>query len=167
MVDGGQWMVKTEAVLSSLSTIHHLTTDGREERVNRQAFLDQVRHSRLLSDEQLAALAERFTDGQTLQALIAGLIQDGVLTEYQARRLVAGKSAGLVLGQYRILDELGRGGFGQVYKARHTVMDRVVAIKVIAPEFVADERARTWFKREVLAVTQLCHPNIVMAYDAN
>src|SRR5262249_43874997 len=58
-------------------------------------------------------------------------------------------------------------GFGCVYKAVHTLMGRVVAVKVISPEWVKDERARNWFLREVKAVTQLSHPNLVLAYDAN
>jgi len=73
----------------------------------------------------------------------------------------------LTLGQYRVLDELGRGGMGQVYKALHTIMGREVALKVISPELVSDPIAVEWFLREVRASTQLNHPNIVMAYDAN
>jgi serine/threonine protein kinase len=73
----------------------------------------------------------------------------------------------LSLGQYRLLDELGRGGMGRVYKALHTIMGRVVALKVVSPELVSDPVAVEWFLREVRASTQLNHPNIVMAYDAN
>ncbi len=135
--------------------------------MDRNTFLDHLRQSGLLTEEQLTAGVARFGDDAPADTLVDGLIADGLLTTFQAKRLCAGKGQGLVLGQYRILDELGRGGFGQVYKALHTVMDRIVAIKVIAPELIEDERARTWFKREVLALTQLYHPNIVMAYDAN
>jgi serine/threonine protein kinase len=71
------------------------------------------------------------------------------------------------LGQYQLLEELGRGGMGRVYKALHTLMGRVVALKVISPELVSDPVAVDWFLREVRASTQLNHPNIVMAYDAN
>jgi serine/threonine protein kinase len=71
------------------------------------------------------------------------------------------------LGQYHLLEELGRGGMGSVYKARHALMDRVVAVKVLLPELVQNPLAVEWFRREVRAVTRLCHPNIVMAYDAN
>jgi serine/threonine protein kinase len=78
-----------------------------------------------------------------------------------------GDTQPLSLGQYRLLDELGRGGMGRVYKALHTIMERVVAIKVISPELVSDPVAVEWFRREVRASTQLHHPNIVMAYDAN
>jgi serine/threonine protein kinase len=73
----------------------------------------------------------------------------------------------LSLGQYRLLEELGRGGMGRVYKALHTIMGRVVALKIISPELVSDPVAVEWFLREVRASTQLNHPNIVMAYDAN
>jgi serine/threonine protein kinase len=73
----------------------------------------------------------------------------------------------LSLGQYRVLDEIGRGGMGQVYKALHTIMGREVALKVISPELVSDPIAVEWFLREVRASTQLNHSNIVMAYDAN
>jgi serine/threonine protein kinase len=135
--------------------------------VQRNVFLDRLRQSRLLTEEELAAAAARFDGGEGAEAVLGGLADRGVLTRFQAARVLVGKGEDLVLGQYRVLDELGAGGFGRVYRALHTVMGRVVAVKVIAPELVEDERARAWFKREVLAVTQLYHPNIVMAYDAN
>ena len=82
-------------------------------------------------------------------------------------RLRQGDTQPLSLGQYRLLEELGRGGMGRVYKALHTIMGREVAIKVVSPEFVSDPVAVEWFHREVRASTHLNHPNIVMAYDAN
>lgn len=82
-------------------------------------------------------------------------------------RLQQSDALPLSLGRYRLLDELGRGGMGRVYKALHTIMGRVVALKIISPELVSDPVAVEWFLREVRASTQLSHPNIVMAYDAN
>jgi serine/threonine protein kinase len=82
-------------------------------------------------------------------------------------RLLQNDTQLLSLGQYHLLEELGRGGMGRVYRALHTIMDRVVALKVISPELVSDPVAVEWFLREVRASTQLKHPNIVMAYDAN
>jgi serine/threonine protein kinase/formylglycine-generating enzyme required for sulfatase activity len=73
---------------------------------------------------------------------------------------------GTILGQYRILDQLGAGGMGQVYKAVHVAMDRVVALKVIAPHLLRDARARARFQQEVRTAAKLNHPNIVMAHDA-
>jgi serine/threonine protein kinase len=135
--------------------------------VDRLTFFGRLRDSRLLGTAQLADVAARFPAGVPAHAFAAALVADGTLTRFQAQRLWAGQLKGLVLGQYRIQDELGKGGFGRVYKAVHGLMGRVVALKVIAPELVEDRRARDWFKREVRAATQLGHPNIVLAYDAD
>jgi serine/threonine protein kinase len=68
--------------------------------------------------------------------------------------------------RYIVLDLLGIGGMGAVYKARHRMMDRVVALKVMRKRFVANPKAVERFCREVRAAARLTHPNIVTAYDA-
>jgi serine/threonine protein kinase len=138
-----------------------------ESLVDSQTFLSQVRDHGFLNEEQISAVSQRFPPEAPLHEVAAALVDQGWMTSYQVERIWAGQAKGLVLGQYRILAELGRGGFGCVFKARHLIMNRVVALKVISPELVDDSRAREWFRREVLATTQLQHPNIVMAYDAN
>ncbi len=70
------------------------------------------------------------------------------------------------LGEYRILEEIGRGGMGRVFKALQTKLDRVVAIKVLPRGRLEDRRAITRFEREMKAVGRLAHPNIVQAHDA-
>jgi serine/threonine-protein kinase len=75
-------------------------------------------------------------------------------------------AAGQIFGQYRILDRLGAGGMGEVYRAEHKTMARVVALKVLAPHLVQDERARARFLNEVRSAGRLAHPNIVIAHDA-
>src|SRR5262249_54437759 len=80
---------------------------------------------------------------------------------------IAGKATRLRLGQYRILEPLGRGAMGRVFKAAHTTMARVVAIKTILPGILKDQPAVELFHREVRAAARLHHPNIVTAYDAN
>jgi CheY-like chemotaxis protein len=70
------------------------------------------------------------------------------------------------LAGYEILGELGRGGMGVVYKARHLCMNRVVALKVIDKEYLTRPRAIQRFYHEVQAAAQLAHRNIVMAFDA-
>jgi serine/threonine protein kinase len=129
--------------------------------------LANLSQSRLLNEEQIAEISQRFVTEDPTEELVSSLVQEGRLTSYQIKQLLAGQTKGLVLGQYRILEELGRGGYGCVYKARHNLMERVVALKVITPDLVQDERIRGWFRREVLASTQLNHPNIVLAYDAD
>jgi len=68
--------------------------------------------------------------------------------------------------QYRILDQLGEGGMGVVYKAEHKVMDRVVALKLLAPHLTANPAAVDRFRQEVKAAGKLSHPNIVISHDA-
>jgi serine/threonine protein kinase len=70
------------------------------------------------------------------------------------------------LGEYQLLEELGHGGMGRVYKALHTKLDRIVAVKVLSRGRVGDRQAINRFEREMKAVGRLAHPNIVQAYDA-
>lgn len=67
------------------------------------------------------------------------------------------------LGQYRLEEEIGKGGFGSVYRARHVLMRRPVAVKVLNPEAGANSIAR--FEREVQMTSRLSHPNTVAIYD--
>jgi eukaryotic-like serine/threonine-protein kinase len=135
--------------------------------VDRPTFFTQLKESRLLSHETVAGLNTRFGANEMPQDIANALVDEGLLTLFQAKEIWSGRAKGLVLGQYRILEEIGKGGFGQVYKAVHTMMDRQVAIKVISPELVKDSRARSWFRREVLASTQFTDPNVVLAHDAD
>ena len=68
--------------------------------------------------------------------------------------------------RYRVLELLGKGGMGNVYKARHSLMNRTVALKVINRELVQNAQAVERFRREVQSAAQLAHSNIVTAYDA-
>jgi serine/threonine protein kinase len=70
------------------------------------------------------------------------------------------------LGEYKLLEKLGEGGMGAVYKALHTKLGRTVALKVIRQDRVWDQRAIARFEREMKAVGALDHPNIVRAFDA-
>jgi tRNA A-37 threonylcarbamoyl transferase component Bud32 len=67
--------------------------------------------------------------------------------------------------QLEILECLGRGGMGVVYKARQPQLDRIVALKILAPERVTDPRFADRFLREARALAKLNHPNIVTIYD--
>ena len=69
--------------------------------------------------------------------------------------------------RYEIVGLIGKGGMGDVYKARHRKMERTVALKVINRELVRKAEAVDRFHREVKAAAQLSHPNIVTAYDAD
>lgn len=94
------------------------------------------------------------------------LINRGVLTDFQAKQLFAGRGAALSLNQYLLLEKIGAGGMGQVFKARHRKMKRLAAIKLLPPQLVRDKDAIRRFQREVEAAARLSHPNIVAALDA-
>jgi len=67
--------------------------------------------------------------------------------------------------KYQILEKLGSGGMGLVYKARHNLMKRLVAIKLMLPQFAASATALKRFRQEAQAASHLNHPNILKVYD--
>ena len=91
----------------------------------------------------------------------ARLVAQGMLTNYQMQWLLAGEPFGLVLGNYRVLDWLGSGGMGVVYKAEHIHMKRPVALKVLAAEGDGNAVFLERFTSEMQALAALRHPNIV------
>jgi len=104
---------------------------------------------------------------QSVDELVAELVKSENLTPLQAAQVKAGKAKALVLGNYTILDRIGAGGMGQVFKAHHRRMDRTVAIKMLPPAMTKDAAALARFQREVKAAAKLFHPNIVPALDAD
>jgi serine/threonine protein kinase len=74
-------------------------------------------------------------------------------------------SAGVRLGPYEIVAAIGAGGMGEVYRARDTRLDRIVAIKVLPAQFAADPQLRARFDREARAISSLNHPHICALYD--
>lgn len=72
---------------------------------------------------------------------------------------------GARLGRYDVISSLGAGGMGEVYCARDTELDRVVAVKVLPAGALADEAARKRFRREALALSRLAHPHLATLYD--
>jgi serine/threonine protein kinase len=131
------------------------------------AFVDALRQSGLLALDQvneLRNLTARYADPKTLAAQ---LIQLGWLTPYQVNQFFQGQGSTLVLGQYRILERLGEGGMGQVFKARHNALGRVVALKVIRKDRLGNAEAVKRFRREMQMAGQLSHPNVVNAFDAD
>jgi serine/threonine protein kinase len=70
------------------------------------------------------------------------------------------------IGKYEIIEEIGRGGFAAVYKARDTELDRIVALKVLHPYWSEDPGFSARFRREARAAANLRHSNIVTVYEA-
>lgn len=88
------------------------------------------------------------------------------LTGYQIRKIRRGKGERLYLGRYVILDKIGSGGMGVVYKARRTHRSRIVALKCLRREMMVRPVVLERFRREMEVGTRLSHPNVVRIYEA-
>jgi eukaryotic-like serine/threonine-protein kinase len=129
-----------------------------------------IRSSGILGERQLAELKDKVLRGEYPLdpiAMAERLVKDEVLTVYQARRFLNNKPHGLLVGRYIILDRIGSGSMGRVYKAHHQMMDRIVALKIIAPEIASNEKVVARFQREMKLVGRLDHPHVVRAFDAD
>jgi serine/threonine protein kinase len=131
--------------------------------LSRDECLQNLIDSGLFSKEEIDG-APPAADGE---ALAQHLVDAGKLTAFQAAAVLERQFERLVVGNYQVLDRLGAGGMGTVYKARHRRMNRVVAIKVLSREIAQSPSLVKRFQREVEAVARLSHPNIVMAHDAD
>lgn len=74
-------------------------------------------------------------------------------------------SAGQKLGRYVVVEPIGSGGMGTVYRARDQELERFVAIKILSPGLVTGEESRRRFRKEALALAKLSHPHIAAVYD--
>src|SRR5262249_34471953 len=130
-------------------------------------FVTILQGSQLLSSAQMNEVAGGFLVRFSSPRALAGeLLNRGWLTPYQINQLFLGKAGSITFGPYLILERLGEGGAGQVFKARHQKMNRVVALKVVRKELLADADVVSRFYREIQIVSQLDHPNVVHAHDA-
>src|SRR6185369_2351381 len=115
----------------------------------------EVARLRLLAASQQAELASSLAPACTEPKQLAReLVQRGWLTTSQANRLILGHGAELVLGHYVLQERLGEGGMGAVFRARHQVMGRVVALKVIRAERLTNPEGIRRFQHEMLATAQ-------------
>jgi serine/threonine-protein kinase len=130
-------------------------------------FIIHVKSSGLVEESKLQAVLQRMPVSDRARTVARYLVEKNLLTKFQAERLLMGKTDGFFMGQYRILDRLGKGGMGRVFKAEHMTMGRVVALKMLNSNLLKTEKARVLFEREVRAAAKLNHPNIVTAFDAN
>src|SRR5579883_610087 len=132
-------------------------------------FLDLVRKSGLVPEDKLDELLSRHRvtgTPQTVDQAAAQLVRDSLLTYFQAKQIKFGRYKRFTIGsKYRLLELIGAGGMGAVYLCEHTLMKRLVALKVLPTEKLDDQSNLERFYREARAVAALDHPNIVRAYD--
>jgi serine/threonine protein kinase/formylglycine-generating enzyme required for sulfatase activity/dienelactone hydrolase len=134
----------------------------------------------LRPEQRTAFLESACRDHPELRGVVASLLrEDARLTGFLGEPIYLPAAAPLVktgagnarpapgtrLGRYRVLELLGTGGMGVVYRAHDEKLERTVAIKVLAPGMLDGDEARRHFRREALALAKLNHPNIAAVYD--
>ncbi|HEY1065530.1 MAG TPA: serine/threonine-protein kinase, partial [Pirellulales bacterium] len=146
-----------------------LSVETYEDLIRRSGLVEPAQLERV-SAELVAKYRGRSFDSEVLaehlieQRLIT-LWQNQIMIEGRFDSLFGGRHAGFFLGNYKLLSHLGSGGMNSVYLAEHTVMRRLVAVKVLPLNSEKDSAFLERFRLESRAIAALDHPNIVRAHD--
>lgn len=136
---------------------------------NYAKFIEVVRKSGLVDELRFNQLLQAYQEGggeEEPTPLATKMVREGLISTFQAKQLLQGRWRRFVINhKYKVLDLLGQGGMGAVYLCEHTMMRRLVALKVLPEEKLQQPGALERFQREARAVATLDHPNIVHAYD--
>ncbi len=128
-------------------------------------FLRRVLRSGLMNQRQLDEALSTLnpTDPETLAS---ALVTAGKLSRFQARKLLQGKTRGLIIGPYHVLAPIGKGGMSAVYLARDTRQEQLVALKVLPPKQAREEeRHLARFLREMELCQKVEDPHIARTYE--
>ncbi len=133
-----------------------------------EEFLKNVLRSGLLDRDRLQEALRglpREERGEA-KAVSEYLVRAGLLSRFQAGRLLKGIAAGLILGPYQLLSPIGRGGMGTVFMARDERSGLLVALKILPPRLAREgERMRSRFLREMAVSRRVSHPHLAWTYE--
>jgi tRNA A-37 threonylcarbamoyl transferase component Bud32 len=130
-------------------------------------LLDWLGRNLFLAPAQVDELRPRLSEFAAAHSLVKELIQRNLLTPYQANQILQGKKDQLVVGANRLLERIGEGAMGQVFRAWNARLGRIVAVKMIHHEHLVSGKALERFRREMQTAAQLDHPNILLVRDAD
>lgn len=158
-----------ESVTSAWTAAAAAETDLPVSSLTVEAFLHAIANSGLMTAEEIEEVRSSDSGEPPVdsRSLAGQLVRQKKLTPYQASVLLAERDDPLLLDRYIILDTIGSGGMGVVFKALHRSLDRVVALKMLPPRAVDSEEKVKRFRREVKTAAMLTHPNIVITHDAH
>ena len=132
-------------------------------------FANLTIKSRLMTAEEVQSAQRRWQASGRSEVDVDGfrksLVQAKQLTEYQSALLNRGHTDGYFLGEYTIIDLIGKGRMAGVYRAKHA-SGQIVAIKVLPPSKAKEGQFLARFQRESKLLTRLNHPNVVRAFQA-
>ena len=132
-----------------------------------ERFIQQIEDTGIMTGDTLKDFIPPKGSCKEAEELARELVRQKKLTKYQAEEVYRGKGKSLTLGNYLLMEKIGAGGMGQVFKAQHLRMKRIVAIKLLPSAMTKDKEAIARFEREVEAAAKISHPNIVAAFDAD
>lgn len=129
-------------------------------------LIEVLRGHRLLDGPELGELQRLAGIVGEPRSLARQAVARNWLTPFQVNQLFLGRASDLVLGQYLLLERLGEGAMGQVFKVRHRLLHWVAALKVIRRRYVSNDDVVRRFCQEIQAMARLSHPNVVYEFDA-
>lgn len=132
-----------------------------------EQFIKAITDIGLVSHEDLDSHHNVIRDSHSPREAAAICVEKDLLTPYQAERILAGQVQDCIIAErFVLLERIGAGGMGNVFRARDRELDRVVAIKIMAPHNLQNPDAVMRFKREARALAQFALPNVVQAFDS-
>jgi WD40 repeat protein/serine/threonine protein kinase len=136
--------------------------------VTLEAFQELLRTGNLLSMDELERVVAEITSVEfdTARDFALWLVERNWVTRWQAQMMLAGSNR-FFLGKYKLLERIGSGGMGTVFKAQQTGLGRFVALKVMSDALMGDEQSVARFHREIRSAAALEHPHIVATFDAD
>ena len=131
-------------------------------------FTKRIEINELLAADSVRQLKADFTSSETvdLHGLTQKLLKGGSLTPFQIDCLTREPPSRLRYGDYTLLDRIGQGGMGAVYKVRRRKDGKIFALKILSSASMKDLEAESRFRREVEAASQLTHAHLVAAVDS-
>lgn len=147
--------------LESAETIHSTEATGGES-APPSKIVEQLARLQIVKEETLRQV--KIDDADKTAELLEGLQRTGQITAFQRFQIEAGKLDTLRFDDYLLLDQLGGGGMGDVFKAKNVELERIEAIKMIRPVDADNDRVLYRLKREAIALAQMEHPCIVPVY---
>jgi serine/threonine protein kinase len=131
--------------------------------------VEELYHAALAQppEKRVAYLERAYPDDPLVRREVESLLGQKAASFFETAPMSAAMAlgAGVKLGNFEIVGLLGRGGMGEVWRARDSRLKREVAIKTLPPVFAADDDRIARFEREARAASALNHPNIVTVHD--
>src|SRR5258708_5100380 len=132
-------------------------------------FVQSLTDTGILPVEEVTSIVSSLPEdrgGVDVEKLAKELVRQQKMTRFQASAIVRGQSRGLRFGDYIVLDKIGSGAIGQVFKAENRKTGALVALKLLRATYTNSEKAVARFYREAETATRLTHPNLVSVVDS-